>query len=35
MKREDGIYYGIGIDLSGRVAERLQLRYLFLRAANG
>ena len=29
MKREDGIYYGIGIHFSRRVAERLQLRYHF------
>ena len=29
MKHEDGTYYGIGIDLWRRVAERLQLRYHF------
>lgn len=30
MKRDDGSYYGIGIDLWHRVADRLQLRYGFL-----
>jgi ABC-type amino acid transport substrate-binding protein len=30
MKHEDGTYYGIGIDLWRRVADRLQLRYGFL-----
>jgi ABC-type amino acid transport substrate-binding protein len=30
MKRDDGSYYGIGIDLWRRVADRLQLRYGFL-----
>ncbi len=30
MKRDDGSYYGIGIDLWRRVADRLQLRYHFL-----
>ena len=30
MKRDDGSYYGIGIDLWRRVADHLQLRYRFL-----
>ena len=30
MKHDDGSYYGIGIDLWRRVADRLQLRYGFL-----
>ena len=30
MKREDGSYYGIGIELWRRIADHLQLRYRFL-----
>jgi ABC-type amino acid transport substrate-binding protein len=30
MKHDDGSFYGIGIDLWRRVANRLQLRYGFL-----
>ena len=30
MKRDDGSYHGIGIELWRRVADRLQLRYGFL-----
>jgi ABC-type amino acid transport substrate-binding protein len=35
MKRNDGSFYGIGVDLWHRVANRLQLRYGFLEQPDG